>query len=141
MNKFFHRVGIVQFFCVTAPRIICITGRGFRALRGQFCGGLAYWRGGVFAGGVNQKRVSLRYAYKYACKHGLGFREAAALLRLVVGLPAKAKSGGALRGAGETGFEQVEQSGHGAVPPMCQLIVDASNTGQLVLSINPRAGD
>ena len=122
MNIFSHGRNAGPFFCFLKLRIICsrvIIGRAFglfffvQNLRGRVRGGVVYWRGRVFAGGVKKKGFGWGYAYKYARKHGLGFREAAALGRLAVGLAGHSKRGGNFRGAGVEGSESGKQGGHG----------------------------
>ena len=76
-------------------------------------GGVVYWRGRVFAGGIQKKGFGWRYAYKFAGKHGFGFREAAALCRLAVGLAGHPERGGNLGGAGVEGGKSGKQGGHG----------------------------
>lgn len=81
-------------------------------------GGVEFWRGGVFPGGIHKQRLRWVYFKKYCRKHGFGFGEAAALCRLAVGLSADAKGGGASGAAGVAGFEQFKKLGHGAGLPV-----------------------
>lgn len=125
-------------------------------LGGRFRGGLVFWRGRVFAGGVHEQRFGWRYAYKYARKHGLGFAEMLTLGRLAVRLPAHAKGGGGAGSGGVEGSKSGKEGGHGSYLinrargrvvvtragafvklrlPLCQLVVDGSKNGKLHLPI------
>lgn len=122
MNIFSHGRNAGAFFCFLQLRIICrleIIGRALglfffvQNLRGRVRGGVVYWRGRVFAGGVQQKGFGWGYADKGAGKHGLGFGKAAAFCRLAVGLAGHPQRGGNLGGAGVEGSKSGKQGGHG----------------------------
>lgn len=148
------RLYIIQSVWIRARR----WGRGLlgRVVR-RVGGGVEYWRGRVGFGGVEKQGAGWVYAAKFAGKHGLAFREVAALCRLAVGLPAHAKSGGALGGAGIEGGKSGKEGGHGSLSvinkargrvivtragvavqyrlPLCQVVVDGPKSGQLRFSI------
>lgn len=122
MNIFSHGRNAGAFFCGVQSRIICRLGIIGRALSLFFFvqnllarvrGGAVYWRGRVFAGGVQKKGFGWRYAYKFAGKHGFGFREAAALCSMAAGLAGHYERGGNFRGAGTDAIEGGKQGGRG----------------------------
>lgn len=81
-------------------------------------GGVEFWRGGVFAGGVvEQGRAGVKVEQGGGADGG-EFRKAAAASGLAVGLSADAKGGGASGAAGVAGFERFKKAGHGAMPPV-----------------------
>lgn len=81
-------------------------------------GGVEFWRGGVFAGGVvEQGRAGVKVEQGGGADGG-AFRKAAAGSGLAVGLAADAKGGGASGAAGVAGFEQFEKLWHGAGLPV-----------------------
>lgn len=117
---------IGHFFWHVAPRIICSRcavfviirlrlGRIFCALnlRGRVAGGVDFWRGNVFAERVTEQdfcRAGLEQcggAYRYC------IAQAAALLRLAVGLATDAECGGGLGCAAVEGSKGGKDSGHG----------------------------
>ena len=158
-------VVVVSLICIFRLCIIQKIGirarRWGRGLLGRVVcrvgGGIEYWRGRVGFGGVEKQGARWVYAAKFAGKHGLTFREAAALCRLAVGLPAHAERGGALGGAGVDGGKGRKEGGHGSLSvinkargrvvvtrdgvevqyrlPLCQFVVDGSKSGQLHLPI------
>lgn len=164
---FFFMAVIVAFFCAKQLRIICsayIIGKCFRPsfsrffyvlnLRGRVAGGLGYWRGRVFAGGVDDQCAAGVKVENGGGAQGGGVREAAPAAGLLVGLPADAESGGALRGAGVAGGEQLKEGLHGGRPVrrarfrvvvwngggihpvrLCQRVVDGPEKGQSLISI------
>lgn len=154
------RIG--AFFNTVEKRIICSIAITYVKCIASVNAGRLYWRGRVVGGGefgaagVGQQGGGWRYAEKFASKHGLGFREAAALFRLAVGLPGKTKGGGALGGAGVFDGQQVEKRLHVSAPinrprgrvlvvgfngvvcrngSLCQLVVDAPQKVESVFSM------
>lgn len=159
--------GIILAVYFVACRLYIIQSVGIRARRWgrgllgrvvcRVGGGVEYWRGRVGFGGVEKQGAGWIYAAKFAGKHGLAFREAAALCRLAIGLPAHAKSGGALGGAGIEGGKGRKEGRHVALSvvnqargrvivtrarvavqyrlPLCQFVVDGPKIGQLNLPI------
>ena len=107
---------VCAFFKAVVTRIICIIRVRYVQFCGHIRGGVFYWRGRVFTGCVAEQRIRWRYFKKYCGKHGLAFREVPAALRLLVGLPAHAKRGGAAGGAGVAGGKGVEKVLHGGLP-------------------------
>ena len=106
------------FFWHVAPRIICSRCAVFviirlrlgwifcvKGLRGRVAGGLAYWRGNVFARGICKQNLSGVGVEQRGGADSGGVGQAAALERLAVGLTANPESGGALRGAAVEGGE------------------------------------
>ena len=113
---------------------------------GKIRGGFAYWSG-RWGFGVNKQGLRRVYVYKCCRKHGFGFGEAAALLRLLVSLPRHSERSGAAGGLADTAGQLVEKTFH-SVPrinrararvvvtqrgawvqlqlPLCQLDVDKS---------------
>ena len=168
MNSFLHRAQCIAFFCASVPRIICSRLR-FSALGlalerfffvlnlgGRVRGGFEFWRGNVFARGVSEQGGGGIYAQQGGGAKRGAFGEAAAGGGLLECLPANAKSGGALRGAGVKGSKGGKEGGHGsnlinqargrvvvtragAVVqyrlPLCQRVVDGPVIGQLVFPI------
>ena len=154
LSVFFGRIR-AYYFGILRLNIIK-SGRG-GWLWGRVLGGVEFWRGRVIGGGVVGKQgFSWVYFKKYCSKHGFGFGEAAALLRLAVGLPGHSKGGGALRGAGVSGREQGKEVLHGQASinkprnrvllvgscgvvqcgaGLCQLVVDKPKEGQSVFSM------
>lgn len=160
-NGVFFGVIIASYF--VACRLSIIQSVGIRARRWgrgllgwvvcRVGGGVEYWRGRVGFGGVEEQGARWVYAAKFAGKHGLAFREAAALCRLAVGLPAHAKSGGALGCAGIEGGKGRKEGWHLALSvinrargrvivtragvavlyrlPLCQVVVGGPKSGQL----------
>lgn len=114
---------IGHFFWHVAPRIICIAQARCRTfvvrlffvlnLAGRVRGGLDFWRGNVFAERVTEQdfcRAGLEQcggAYRYC------IAQAAALLRLAVGLATDAECGGGLGCAAVEGSKGGKDSGHG----------------------------
>lgn len=116
---------IGHFFWHVAPRIICSRcavfviirlrlGRIFCALnlRGRVAGGVDFWRGNVFAGGVcKQGMAGVNVEQRGGADSG-GVGQAAALERLAVGLTANPEGGGALRGAAVEGGKGGKDGSH-----------------------------
>lgn len=155
-------VSLIQVFRLYIIQSVWIRARRWgRGLLGRVVrrvgGGVEYWRGRVGFGGVEKQGAGWVYAAKFAGKHGLTFREAAALCRLAVGLPAHAERGCALGGAGVDGGKGRKEGWHGSLSvinkargrvvvtrdgvevqyrlPLCQFVVDGSKSGQLNLPI------
>lgn len=81
-------------------------------LRDRVRGGVVYWRGRVFPGGVGEQGLAGVYFEDCGGAKGGGVGEAVALYRLAEGLAGYAKGGGALGGAGVEGGEGGKQGGH-----------------------------
>lgn len=116
---------IGHFFWHVAPRIICSRcavfvivrlrlGRIFCALnlRGRVAGGVDFWRGNVFAGGVCKQGLSGVGVEQRGGADSGGVGEAAALCSLAVGLARHPEGGGALRGAVVDGGKGGKDGGH-----------------------------
>lgn len=117
MNVLSHAAIVGRFFKRVQLRIICSWLAVFGAVRGQVWGGVVYWRGRV-VGGVGQQGLRGVEVEQGGGAKGGAFGKAMAGAGLAVGLPAEGKGGGALGGAGVSGFEQFKQAGHGAMPPV-----------------------
>lgn len=173
MNSFLHRAQCIAFFYASVPRIICSRLR-FSALglalerfffvRYLGCairGGVAFWRGNVFARGVNEQGGGWVKAQEGGGAKRGAFGKAAAGLRLAECLPANTKGGGDLCGAGVEGGKGGKERGHGSFLinrargrvmvtragvvvqyqlPLCQLVVDGPVYGQLNLPIAVACG-
>lgn len=167
MNSFLHRAQSIAFFYVSVPRIICSRLR-FSALGlalerfffvlnlgGRVRGGFEFWRGNIFARGVNEQGGGWVKAQEGGGAKRGAFGKAAGL-RLAECLPAHAKGGGSACGGGVEGGESGKEGGHGSYLinqargrvvvtragafvqlrlPMCQLVVDGSKNGKLHLPI------
>lgn len=154
-------IGLGRFFYTVGKRIICIPVTGYVTLRGQFCGGVEYWRGQVSGGaGVGLEG----FAGVYAKQSGGGYRGLFAQMlagkRGIEGLAGDAKRGGGFGGAGVVSDKGGDNSvSHGSVSKarwrvmvfaqspdgqmkialIRQRLGDDKTRGQLVLTI-PRAG-
>ena len=168
MNKFSHSANDGAFFWYSLPRIICIRLRFsamglalerfffVRYLGGAIRGGVAFWRGNIFARGVAEQSGGGIYAQQGGGAKRGAFGKAAAGAGLAVGLPAHAKRGGGACGGGVEGGKGDKEGGHGsnlinqargrvvvtragAVVryrlPLCQRVVDGPVIGQLHFSI------
>ncbi len=168
MNSFFQAVQGTRFFLRTLPRIICsrfvISALGLalerfffvRHLGSAIRGGVAFWRGNVFAGGVGEQGGGWVNAQQSGGAERGAFGKAAAGAGLAECLPAHAKRGGGACGGGVEGGKGGKEGGHGsnlinqargrvvvtragAVVryrlPLCQRVVDGPVIGQLHFSI------
>lgn len=140
--------GFSAFFCAVQLRIICIIRAAVGGVVGRVRGGVIYWRGRVFAGGVGEQGLAgVDFQQGGGAQCG-GVGKPAACGGLCVGLAADAKGGGDGCGAvvGELGGEQFKNGHSGYLPhhrarrviarPMCQRVVDAAESGQSVFSIS-----
>ena len=148
------------FFYALRFRIICI----IRGIIGRIdCaarGGVNYWRGNVFAGGINQKGLAGVEVEQSGGAQGGGVGQGSSVHGLIHGLAGDAKGGGASGGAGES-FNKLGNQGvlHGGIRKArrrvsgwpasgaCQMetalvrqvVVDAPETGQSVFSMPLRS--
>ena len=110
---FLARIAAHNLYCLGRVRLFF--GRIFYVLnlRGRVAGGLRYWRGNVIAGGVcKQGLAGVNVEQRGGADSG-GVGQAAALLRLAVGLATDAESGGGLGRAAVESRKGGKDSGHG----------------------------
>ena len=110
---------VCAFFKAVGTRIICIIGAGYVKCGRSVRGGVNYWRGHVFGGGeVGKQGGGAVYAEQVSAVQSGFVAESVALYRLAVGLPGNAEQGGGVGVGWVVLTHQVNQAGHGAMPPV-----------------------
>lgn len=134
--------------------IICIIRGCYVQFRRHSRGGVAYWRGRVFPGGIRQQSGAGVEVEQGGGADGGAVGEAAPGACLAVCLPGHAKRSGAAGRGGVAAFKQGEEVLHGGLPvhrarrvvivnpswhrfdtpaALRQLVVDGSEKGQSIL--------
>ena len=110
---------VCAFFKAVVTRIICSIAISYVKCGRSVQGGVNYWRGHVFGGGaVGKKGGGAVNAEQIGATKGGFVAEAVSLYRLAVGLAGNAEQGGGVGVGGVVLTHQVNQAGHGAMPPV-----------------------